>query len=162
MGSFCWRSCWGTREPAQPNALSPSHDWTLEAVYNSNPFLSYNYIHLIYGFTFFFMRCIRYHTVSAEPSQLQQQGIFFSARRQGDVVLFPLSVLGLKPSAAPPKAASSRSFKQWIILRRWVDGVANACDAYRGLRPAVFAFDSRVCCSPLRVPEVMFRRSMVM
>jgi len=28
-----------------------------------------------------------------------------------------------------------------MVLRRWVDGVANACDAYRGLRPAIGGFN---------------------
>lgn len=48
-----------------------------------------------------------------------------------DVILFPLHVIGLQPKEPPmPK----RSFKQWMLLRRWVDGIANACDVYRGLR----------------------------
>ncbi|CAK9085871.1 unnamed protein product [Durusdinium trenchii] len=46
-----------------------------------------------------------------------------------DVILFPLHVIGLQPKEPPmPK----RSFKQWMLLRRWVDGIANACDVYRG------------------------------
>jgi len=51
-----------------------------------------------------------------------------------------LHVLGLHhPTQAPAKRPSSQSFKQWMMLRRWVDGIANACDAYRGLRPTAFA-----------------------
>ena len=63
-----------------------------------------------------------------------------------DVFLFPLHVLGLHhPTQAPAKRPSSQSFKQWMMLRRWVDGIANACDAYRGLRsgswPGLSDFD---------------------
>ena len=54
-----------------------------------------------------------------------------------DVVLFPLHVLGLHPKVATPRP----SFKQWLLVRRWLDGVANACDVYRGLRSGTWPGD---------------------
>lgn len=51
-----------------------------------------------------------------------------------DVVLFPLNVLGYRQRSTLRERPTSQSFKKWMVLRRWVDGVANACDAYRGLR----------------------------
>lgn len=51
-----------------------------------------------------------------------------------DVVLFPLNVLGYRQTSTLRERPTSQSFKKWMVLRRWVDGVANACDAYRGLR----------------------------
>ena len=55
----------------------------------------------------------------------------------GDVVLFPLNVLGYRPTSTLRERPTSQSFRKWMVLRRWVDGVANAFDAYRGLRPAI-------------------------
>ena len=56
-------------------------------------------------------------------------------------MLFPLNVLGYRQTSTLRERPTSQSFKKWMVLRRWVDGVANACDAYRGLRPAIGGFN---------------------
>ena len=54
-----------------------------------------------------------------------------------DVVLFPLAVLGLKPKESEPAPKPKPKHGQaqhWLLLKRCLDTVADACDVFRGLR----------------------------
>lgn len=69
-----------------------------------------------------------------------------------DVVLFPLNVLGYRPTSTLRERPTSQSFRKWMVLRRWVDGVANACDAYRGLRSGTWPGLSDLDLEHFRLP----------